>query len=344
MADIGIKELAQHLGISTASVSRALNKPERVSKDMRERVRQAAKQYGYRTNMIGSSLRTSKTKNIIAIIPDLSDTFNSGIISSMETTAAEAGYSVLFGDSQGLRERELRYGDLVQHKQADGVIFFSPMPPFDEYSLTSESRSMPPMVNSCEVVDPDGFNVRGNSVPYVTIDNTLAADELVSHLIEKGHKKIAVITGGENAPSACQRLEGYRKAHLRAGLTVNEKYIFKGDYSINSGETLTEKMLKLEDRPSAIFCMSDESALGSMHTLRKFGLKIPDDIALAGFDDIRFANYVSPSLTTVSQPVFDIGRICAEMIIAQIEGKPIENTRVILPHRLILRESTDKSL
>ncbi len=344
MPDIGIKELAQQLGISTASVSRALNKPERVSSAMRERVRQAAKEYGYRTNMIGSSLRTSRTKNIMAIIPDLSDTFNSGVISSMEATAAEAGYSVLFGDSQGLRERELRYGDLVQQKQADGVIFFGPKPPFDEHILTSENRSMPPMVNSCEVTDPKGFMVRGNPVPYVTVDNTRAADELVSHLIENGHKKIAVITGGKNTPSACQRLDGYRNAHNRARLAISEQHIFEGDYTIDSGEALTEKILKLEDRPTAIFCMSDESALGSMHTLHKHQLKIPDDIALAGFDDIRFANYVTPALTTVSQPVFDIGRICTEMLIAQIEGRPIENNQIILPHKLILRESTNRVL
>lgn len=340
MSDIGIKELAKHLGISTASVSRALNRPSRVSDSMRKKVRAAAAEMGYRTNMLGSSLRTSKTKNIVAIMPDLSDTFNAGIIASMEAAAADAGYSILFGDSGGSRERELRYGDLVQHKQADGVIFFSPTPPFDDQLLTSENRSVPPMVNSCEVVSTDGFMVRDKAVPYVTIDNVLAAEELVSHLIEIGHTDIAVITGSAGNPSTLQRIEGYRRAHQRAGLPVNEEYIFDGRYEIEAGRAITNEVLALRKRPTAIFCMCDESALGCMHTLHENGLRVPDDIAVAGFDDIRFATYVTPSLTTVAQPVYDIGRHCSEMIIRLIEGKTLDNPKMVLPHKLVVRAST----
>ena len=340
MSDFGIKELARHLGISTASVSRALNRPERVSDAMRERVRKAAAEFGYRTNMLGSSLRTARTKNIMVIIPDLSDTFNSGVIASMEATAAEAGYSILFGDSRGMRERELRYGALVQHKQADGVIFFSPSPPFDDAFLMAENRSLPPMVNSCEVVNREGLEIRGKAIPYVTIDNVLAADELVTHLIENGHKHIAVITGGLENPSSKQRLEGYRVAHERAGLTIDEQMIFDGNYTIDSGEDITKDILTLSQRPTAIFCMCDETALGCMHTLHKHGLKVPDDIAVAGFDDIRFATYVSPSITTVSQPVYEIGKHCADMLIKLIEGKTIDQPKLVLPHKLIIREST----
>ncbi len=340
MSSIGIKELAKQLGISTASVSRALNKPERVSTEMRDRVRKAAEELGYRTNMIGSSLRTAKTKSIMAIIPDLCDTFNSGVISSMESTAAEAGYSVLFGDSKGLRQRELGYGSLVQRKQADGVIYFSPLPPFDETFLKSDIGYLPPMVNSCEVIDPQGYEVRGQRIPYVTIDNVLAAREVVNHLIELGHKRIAVITGGETTPSAVQRLEGYRQAHSEAGLTVDESLILHGEYTIESGEHLCKELVKLDQRPTAIFCMCDEGAMGAMQTLRENNIRIPADIALAGFDDIRFANYLSPRLTTVAQPVHELGEQCMKLLIRIIEGKPVENPTVVLPHKLVVREST----
>ncbi|MBX2846848.1 MAG: LacI family DNA-binding transcriptional regulator [Acidiferrobacterales bacterium] len=310
---------------------------------MREKVKKAADELGYRTNMLGSSLRTAKTKNILAIMPDLSDTFNSGVISSMEATAAAAGYSVLFGDSKGLREREIRYGDLVLHKQADGVIFFSPSPPFEDSFLHADSGSLPPMVNSCEVVDPAGFNVRGRNIPYVTIDNVLAAKELVQHLIEIGHNRIGIISGGAENPSSKQRLEGYRQAHSEAGLTLDERLIIHAEYTIEAGAKATKSILQdfeSSDRPTALFCMCDESAFGAMHVLREHGLSMPKDMAVAGFDDIRFASFVKPQLTTVAQPVIELGRHCVEIMIKLIEGKTVENAHVVLPHKLMVRDST----
>ena len=340
MSEIGIKDLAKHLGISTASVSRALNRPQRVSEGMRERVQKAADQLGYRTNMLGSSLRTSRTRNIVAIIPDLSDTFNSGVIRSMEATAAKAGYSILFGDSQGIRAREMQYGRLVQQKQADGVIFFSAQPPFEESLLTSENFSPPPMVSSCEVISKDGLTIKNIQIPYVTIDNELASEEVVTHLIEQGHTRVAIITGTLNSPSATQRLEGYREAHKKKGLPVDESLIFEGEYTLDAGENLTRHILQLRDRPTAIFCMCDETALGCLYTLRQQGFAVPDDIAVAGFDDIRFAMYTDPPLTTVAQPVTELGKRCIEILISLIEKRPIEESKVILPHRLVIREST----
>ena len=337
---LGIKELAQHLGISIASVSRALHNPNRVSKEMRERVQAAADELGYKQNTLASSLRTAKTKNIVAIIPDLSDTFNAGVIRSMEDAAIQRGYSILFGDSQGDRERELRYGDLVQSKRADGVIFFSERPPFPSKLLDSESFALPPMVNSCEVADLDGLTIRNKEIPYITIDNFAAASELTQHLIDQGHSRIAVITGDPNTPSTEQRLAGYRQAINANDLELEEELIFEGTYTIESGQSLTKEILKLNHIPTAILCMCDESAIGSMHTLKEQGLSIPDDVAVAGFDDIRFAEFSTPTLTTIAQPVEDIGRKCANLLIDIIEKEDIKETKIILPHKLVIREST----
>ena len=162
----------------------------------------------------------------MAIIPDLSDTFNAGVIRSMEDAAIQRGYSILFGDSQGDRERELRYGDLVQSKRADGVIFFSERPPFPSKLLDSDSFALPPMVNSCEVADLDGLTIRNKEIPYITIDNRAAASELTQHLIDQGHSRIAVITGDPNTPSTEQRLAGYRQAINANDLELEEELIF----------------------------------------------------------------------------------------------------------------------
>ncbi len=337
---LGIKELAQHLDISIASVSRALHNPNRVSKDMRERVQAAAKELGYKQNTLASSLRTAKTRNIVAIIPDLSDTFNAGVIRSMEDAAAKRGYSILFGDSQGEREREIRYGELIQGKRADGVIFFSSTPPFPEETLQSDNFTVPPMVNSCEVMIDSGYKIKGQSIPYVTINNIEASKEITEHLIQQGHKRIAVITGDPSTPSVKQRLQGHIEAQQMAGIEHSSSLVFEGDYTIESGQKLAHDILKLKHRPTAIFCMCDESAIGCMHTLKENGVRVPQDIAVAGFDDIRFAQFSTPTLTTIAQPVEEIGRRCSELLIDIIENKSIKEKRVVLPHKLVIREST----
>lgn len=338
MSEIGIKELAKNLGISTASVSRALSNPSRVSKRMRERVLEAAKEAGYRPNKLGASLRTSKTRNIIVIIPDISDTFNSGVIRSLEQTAAKRGYSVLFGDTQGQREQELAYGEIVRSKQADGIICFSHRLPFEDADLDAANFSLPPLVNSCEYVGEATAN--RFKVPLVSIDNVAAGREVTEHLISLGHKNIAVITGDLGSPSSQQRLEGYQQAMQAAGLPNREELIRHGQYTLEAGEKFTRELLLAKHRPTAIFCMCDETALGCLYTLKSNGFSVPDDISVIGFDNIRFAQYFSPALTTVSQPVEAIGQRCVDVLLDIIDGKEIAQDKFILSHEFIVREST----
>lgn len=335
MSEIGIKELAKSLGVSTASVSRALSKPDRVSKKMRERVLAAAKEAGYTLNQTAASLRTSKTYSIIAIIPDISDTFVSGVIRALERAAAQHGYSVLLGDTEGLRERELVYGDMVRSKKVDGIICFSHRLPFSDELLHNDRIPMPPIVTSCEF--PANNSV---SVPSVTIDNVAAAKEATEHLISLGHKDIAVITGDMATPSSKQRLEGYKKALAEAGISFQPSMIFEGAYTLEAGKSCTRELLTAKKRPSAIFCMCDEIALGCYSILQEKGFKVPDDISIVGFDDIRFANYFSPALTTVAQPVEDIGRCCVEVLLKTINNQIQETTEIVLPHKLVVRDST----
>lgn len=336
MSEIGIKELARIAGVSTASVSRALSNPERVSKKMREKVLSAANEVGYRPNRLGASLRTSRSGNIIAIIPDISDTFNSGVIQSMERAAAERGYSVLFGDTQGLRERELTYGSMVRSRQADGIIVFSYRLPFEDEALASENFKLPPLVNSCEYAE----NEYTSELPWVSIDNVQAGHDATKHLLSLGHKEIAVITGERGSPSAVQRLQGYKAALAEAKLPFKPSLVHQGEYTLESGVRLTEKILLAKHRPTAIFCMCDESALGCIATLKEHGFDVPLDISVLGFDDIRFARYLSPSLTTIAQPVEDIGRKCVEILLDMIDDKPIEKLKNIMPHKLMVRNST----
>ncbi|RBP50864.1 LacI family DNA-binding transcriptional regulator [Arenicella xantha] len=338
MAKIGIKELAKIAGVSTASASRALSNPSRVSKKMRDKVQAAALEIGYSPNRLGASLRTSKSGNIIAIIPDISDTFNSGVIQSLERAAADRGYSVLFGDTQGLRSRELVYGSMVKSRQADGIIVLSHRLPFEDRDLASEHFVLPPLVNSCEFAESSLIDT--STIPWVSIDNVQAGRDAVEHLLSLGHKKIAVITGDPESPSSQQRLEGYKAALENAGVELTADLIHEGEYTLEAGVRVTETILLAKNRPTAIFCMCDEMALGCIATLKRHGFSVPQDMSVVGFDDIRFAEYLSPTLTTIRQPVEEIGRTCANILLDIIDCEPLDNPKHILPHELMVRDSS----
>jgi len=149
-----------------------------------------------------------------------------------------------------------------------------------------------------------------------------------------------VITGDMNTPSSKHRLEGYRQALAEQGIPFQSTLIYQGSYTLEAGEKCTKELLTAKHRPTAIFCMCDEIALGCYSILESKGFNVPDDISIVGFDDIRFANYFSPALTTIAQPVEEIGRCCVEALIKTINGQPLETSEIILPHKLVVRDST----
>lgn len=332
MAKVGIKDIAAKAGVSIATVSHALRNPGRVSPATRTKVLEAAEEVGYTPNNLAVSLRTSRSGNIVAIIPDVADSYNSGIIKSIEKVAHSRGYSVLLGDTQGSERREREFAAMTRSRQADGIILMSHRLPFDLGNGAS-LEDLPPLVNGSEFTGHEG-------IPTVSIDNVQAAADATTHLIEYGHRDIAVITGDMNSTSAKDRVTGFRRAMAEAGLVPNECLIAYGDYSLGSGESEAEKLLLQRLRPTAIFCFSDEIALGCMYTLRQHGFQVPDDISVIGFDNIPFAKYCAPPLTTIAQPVDEIGGTCATLLLDLLDGKRPEQWRYTLPHELIVREST----
>ena len=332
MRKVGIKDIAARAGVSIATVSHALRKPERVSEVTRKKVLAAADEVGYTRNNLAASLRTSRSGNIVAIIPDVADGHNAGIIKAIEKVAHSRGYSVLLGDTQGSEKREREFAAMTRSRQADGIILMSHRLPFDlseNFSVTD----LPPLVNGCEFTGVDG-------VPEIAIDDRQAAVDATTHLIGYGHRKIAVITGDMHTTSSRKRLEGFRSAMGDAKLEVDEQWVVYGEYSAGCGETAANTLLVRKDRPTAIFCFSDEIAMGCMYSLRQHGFRVPEDVSVIGFDDIPSARYLAPSLTTVAQPQDDIGATCATILLDLIDGKKPAKLHHILPHRLVLREST----
>jgi len=329
MTKIGIKDIAAQAGVSIATVSHAFRNPGRVSDKTRKKVLKAAKNLGYTPNRLASNLRTAKSGNIVVIIPDVADSYNSKIIKAIEQVAHQRGYSVLLGDTQGSAERAREFAQMTSSRQADGIILMSHILPFD----IDAAEFLPPMVNGSE---PTGCK----GVPTVSIDDVQAGMDATMHLIEYGHRDIAVITGDINSTSSRDRLEGFKGAMSQSGIPLNESLIEYAGYTLKGGEQAARSLLLQKKRPSAIFCFSDEMALGCMYALRQHGFNVPGDISVIGFDNIPMAEYFSPSLTTIAQPTEDIGGTCATILLDLIDGNEPDQLHHILPHKLIVREST----
>ncbi|MGD8176155.1 LacI family DNA-binding transcriptional regulator [Marinimicrobium sp. ARAG 43.8] len=328
-----IREIALEANVSPATVSRVLRNPERVSEAKREKVLAVIARTGYTPNSLGVSLRTAKTNRLVAIIPDAISAFNYPVIRAMESIALEHGYSLLLGDTQEMESRERSFAAMARSRQADGILLFCPRLPFDVDPSTPLSEQLPPMVNACELVPINGL-------AQVDIDNAAAAEEGVAYLISLGHRRIGAIIGNRSSPSTQGRLEGYRRALEKAGLSYDEALVESGDYGLAKAEQATLKLATMKQRPTAVFAFSDEMAMGCLAGLFKLGMSVPGDMSVMGFDNISYANYCCPPLTTVAQPMAEIGRACMELLLPQLNGEPMPSVKRVLEHRLIVREST----
>lgn len=328
----GIKDIANRAGVSTATVSRTLRNPELVSPKTKDKVMKAVKECNYRPNQMGINLRTKRSKNIVAIIPDITNPFNAGLVKAIEQKAQACGYSVLLGDTQSDENQIKHYAGMVDSRQADGIILCSQVMPF-ELDSNQTPINLPPLVNANE-------NTKVHGVHKVMLDNKGASIIGMEHLFSLGHKRIACITGPQNTSTSLERLSGYKQALEQAGIEIDENLIELGAYDIESGVIATKRLLLQKNRPTAIFCFNDEMAIGAISLLKDTGFKIPEDISVMGFDDIRFAQYVSPSLTTLRQPVEEIGKASVKMLLDLIENKATEEDFIAFPVELVIRNST----
>lgn len=326
-----IQEVADAAGVSTATVSRTLSNPEVVAEPTRRRVLSAVEALGYLPNAAAKSLRTLRTGKLLVTVPDIANPFYSLLIQGIEETAQRAGYAVLLGDTRHDPEREDRYALMLQRKEADGLIFLGHRVPKALIAWTRGLGATPPVVNGCE------FSPR-LGVPSAHIDNAAAAREAMEHLYGLGHRRIGIVTGPLASPLSTDRLRGVTDCAAEQG-AKRQLAIFQGDFSIDSGIAGASQLLAQPDPPTAIFCFSDESAIGVMDFARQRKMRIPDDLSVVGFDDIRFSQYLTPPLTTIGQPMQDIGRETVRLLL-EILRENKKPASVTLPHRFMIRGST----
>lgn len=327
-----MKEIARLAGTSTATVSRALSDPHLVSPQTLDRVMDAVRRAGYTPNLLARNLRRMESRAVVVIVPDIANPFFPEIVRGIEEVAHRSGYCVLLGDTQGQPHRERAYASMVLERRADGLIILSgrvPEPLPEYLALRPDSV---PIVMACEYVDD-------SDLPTVIIDNRRAAQTATEHLLTLGHRDIGFIAGPAGNVLTRDRLEGYRQALGAAGLVAAEQ-VATGDFSIISGIRAAQDLLARRPRPTALVCSNDEMALGAIQFAKQSGLRVPHQLSVVGFDDIRFAAVSDPPLTTISQPREEIGRLAMDMLLGLLEKRPPERRHLVLTADLTQRTST----
>lgn len=327
-----IKMVADRAGVSTATVSRALSDPDRVQPETRTRVQAAIDALGYAPNFAAKSLRTLRTRKLIVMVPDVSNPFFSEVLRGAEDAAQAAGYALLLGDTRGDLERESQYARMLLRREADGLIFLGHRLPATLEKLVAERGFAAPVVNGCDF-SPD------LGVSSVHIDNRRAAGDAVALLVAMGHKRIGVVAGPTDSHLTRERQEGARIA-ANAGGVGDALYIVHGDYTIESGAAMASALLDRHDAPTALFCFSDEMAIGAMAACRERGLNCPANLSIIGFDDIRYSRFQDPPLTTVRQPMDLMGKEAVRILLSILEEGRQDRQWLTVPHELVVRAST----
>lgn len=324
---VTLKDIAKVAGVSYATVSRALSNHPDVNYDTRERIKKIAEEMNYVPDPSARGLKGKNTNMIGLIVPDISNPFFAELALGVESFANENGYCVFLCNTNWDYEREKTYIYVLNAKRVDGIIISSVMEMADHHRNLSA-----PMVYVTE-------GPKHDDVYYVGIDNKMGAAITVEYLIKLGHKDIVYIGGSEKTSTNRERFEGYKEAMIKHGFTVDANIQMFNSFSRESGYKATMEILINRKIPTAIFAVNDIVALGVIQAIEEFGLNVPKDISVAGFDDISFSSMHRIKLTTVCQPKFEMGRMCTELLLKLIKGQEVPRKFNILQPSLVIRNT-----
>jgi LacI family transcriptional regulator len=328
-----ISDVAKQAGVSPSTVSYVLNNSRFVSDETRAKVLEAVQMLNYRPSALARSLRKGETQNIGLILPQISNPYFAELGEVMEKTAFELGYNLLLCNSHDDIKIEQRYIDVLLEKQVDGIVYFAAQnDPENLQALLDKYPNYPIVIVDRVIPFPQ--------LDLVVADNVLGASMAVEHLIEMGHQRIACISGPTRFTASNERITGYCKALEKAGITIYPELISYCDGSPESAKLLTQKIIKMKLPPSAVFSTTDITAIGVLRALSEAGLKVPDDMAVIGYDEIHLGSYLCPSLSTIAQPKKEISQIAIKFLIERIGDKSLPKRTCLLPPKLIIREST----
>lgn len=332
---VSIKDIAKAAGVSHSTVSRALADSPLVSAETKTRIQKLALEMGYSPDARARSLVMGRTQTIGVVVTTISDPFIAQIVQAVEQTAYDFDYTIILATSGAEPEREIAAVEMLRSKRVDGVIVTSSRVGA-LYQEHLDRLGVPVvLVNSHQ-------EQSGSYTFSVSVDNRHGGCLATHHLIDLGHRRIAYVTGPADHSDDLARLAGYRDALQNAGLPFDPYLVVPGSGRVDGGEDALPRLMALQDQPTAAFCYNDMTAIGLIGAARRAGLQVPESLAVVGFDDIPFATYVSPALTTVAQPIPHMGRQATEMVLDLVlSSRDPERavTNVLVQGKLVVRES-----
>ncbi len=324
-----IKDVAREAGVSIATVSRVWNEAAFVSPETRQRVAAIATRLGYSPHGAARSLITRTTHTLGVLLPDLYGEFFSEIIRGIDHTAQAAGYHILVSSSHDSRD-EIDAALRSMRGRVDGMIIMSP--DVEAQTTLQTLQGNFPVVLLNGGVDAESFDT-------ITIENHEGARRMVRHLVARGHTRIAMIGGPERNYDAAERLRGYRTALGESGIAADSSLFVQGDFSELSGHRAASQLVAFATRPTAIFAANDSMAIGALSALHERGICVPDEVAVAGFDDIPLARYMNPPLSTVHVDISELGERAAALLLASLHKSARATQQLQLTTTLVIRAS-----
>jgi LacI family transcriptional regulator len=330
---VTLKDLAARAKVHPSTISRVANNDPglRIAPATRSRIEALLRETGYQPNGIARGLKLRQTNVLAVVIPDVTNPFFAALFRGVEDAAAPRGFNVLLCNTDGTPERQRSHLQSLEARRVDGVILASSF-----------------------LRDPGVRDLRKQKVPYVLVnrfsdegeDPFVGSDDLVggrlatSHLLELGHRRIGHLAGRATVSTGVMRRRGYLAAHQLAGLSADPRLIVEAGYSEEGGAVAARRLLALQDPPTALFAITDLAALGAVEAALSLGLRVPEDVAIVGYNDIPLASRVSPGLTTMHVPIHDFGAVAAGMLLEQIESGAASRRRVLFTPELVVRGST----
>lgn len=331
---ITMEDIARMAGVSKATVSRVVNNvPEGVSDKTRRHVQDIIDSIDYRPDVLGRMVSRAKTNTIGLILPDITNPFYAHVVKAVGDHLEANGYTLLLSNSDGSFETEQKQISTFITKHVDGIILTSSSDRIDEVRCLIFKFHVP-------LVLLDRMVASIQACPGVFIDNEYALFGCTEHLIRNGHRRIAYITGPPDVSTTQERIAGYLAAHKHYALPFQEELLVNGEYTHESGYQLVHQMLSNEIAFTALLAGNDLMATGALKALKERELSVPKDIELIGFDNVSFSGIMSPALSSVEQPVRELGRRAAEMMLTLVTGRDPDPMIVRLEPKIVLRDTT----
>lgn len=333
--NLTIKDVAKKANVSIATVSRVLNDKTGYSEKTKQKVLSAIAELGYQPNAIARGLVNKRTQTIGVLIPKVSNMLAAEILNGVDDFAHQLGSSVIVSNTDNNGNRTLEYLKILAEKRIDGIIFVSEIVTEEYYRAMQEMHVPIVLVSTISYQFP---------IPYVKVDDRHAAFSAVDFLIQQGHRKIAMITGSEQDPIAgIPRIDGYKSALAMHGLEIHDSFIVNAEnFSHEAGFKAMEEIANRNMDITAIFASSDELAVGAMSKAYQLGIRIPDHLSIIGYDNTKLAEMAIPPLTTVAQPLYEMGRTAANMLFEMIETGERRLESRIMPHKIIERQTVKR--